>query len=144
MLLSGELQFVLPCSSRYPGINTRPGTGTRTSVFCLLMLGECVQHPEHSESHVVDVCSILLWLLLAEPDRYLQKAAEILTDYIIELRTFVKNYPRSQVNITDVGSDSDEDLPAVEESQMWEKLTPEVKANNGVLTILIKNIQGSD
>uniref|UniRef100_A0A8C2YHM3 SPG11 vesicle trafficking associated, spatacsin n=1 Tax=Coturnix japonica TaxID=93934 RepID=A0A8C2YHM3_COTJA len=33
-----------------------------------------------------------------EPDRYLQKAAEILTDYIIELRTF-----------------------------MWEKLTPEVK-----------------
>jgi len=67
---------------------------------------------------------------LVEPDRYLQKAAEILTDYIIELRTFMKNYPRSQVNTTNVGSDSDEDLPAIEESQMWEKLTPEVKANS--------------
>lgn len=42
----------------------------------------------------------------------------------------MKNYPRSQVNTTNVGSDSDEDLPAIEESQMWEKLTPEVKANS--------------
>lgn len=87
---------------------------------------------------MVDFCSILFWLFLAEPDGHLQKAAEILADYIIELRTFLKNYPRSQINATDVESDSDEDLPAIEESQVWEKLTPEVKANNKVLTVLIK------
>eukprot|EP00076_Gallus_gallus_P044197 XP_025009735.1 spatacsin isoform X5 [Gallus gallus] len=69
-----------------------------------------------------------------EPDRYLQKAAEILTDYIIELRTFMKNYPRSQVNTTNVGSDSDEDLPAIEESQMWEKLTPEEVIAEAILS----------
>lgn len=93
---------------------------------------------------MVDFCSILFWLFLAEPDGHLQKAAEILADYITELRTFLKNYPRSQINATDVESDSDEDLPAIEESQVWEKLTPEVKANNKVLTVLIKNIQGNE
>ncbi|XP_021263305.1 spatacsin isoform X2 [Numida meleagris] len=69
-----------------------------------------------------------------EPDEYLQKAADILTDYIIELRTFMKNYPRSQVNITNVGSDSDEDLPAIEESQKWEKLTPEEVIAEAILS----------
>ncbi|XP_031411090.1 spatacsin-like [Meleagris gallopavo] len=69
-----------------------------------------------------------------EPDGYLQKAAEILADYIIELRTFMKNYPRSQVNIADVGSDSEEDLPAIEESQMWEKLTPEEVIAEAILS----------
>ncbi|OXB62830.1 hypothetical protein ASZ78_008048, partial [Callipepla squamata] len=69
-----------------------------------------------------------------EPDEYLQKAAEILTDYIIELRTFMKNYPRSQVDITNVGSDSDEDLPAIEESQLWEKLTPEEVIAEAILS----------
>ncbi|XP_035191411.1 spatacsin isoform X1 [Oxyura jamaicensis] len=69
-----------------------------------------------------------------EPDEYLQKAADTLTDYIIELRTFMKNYPRPQINITDVGSDPDEDLPAVEESQMWEKLTPEEVIAEAILS----------
>uniref|UniRef100_A0A669PJX5 SPG11 vesicle trafficking associated, spatacsin n=1 Tax=Phasianus colchicus TaxID=9054 RepID=A0A669PJX5_PHACC len=69
-----------------------------------------------------------------EPDRYLQKAAEILADYIIELRTFMKNYPRSQVNITNIESDSDEDLPAIEESQTWEKLTPEEVIAEAILS----------
>ncbi|NXK50306.1 SPTCS protein, partial [Chauna torquata] len=65
-----------------------------------------------------------------EPDEYLQKAADILTDYIIELRTFMKNYPRPQINITDVG----EDLPVIEESQMWEKLTPEEVIAEAILS----------
>uniref|UniRef100_A0A8C9EUA4 SPG11 vesicle trafficking associated, spatacsin n=1 Tax=Pavo cristatus TaxID=9049 RepID=A0A8C9EUA4_PAVCR len=69
-----------------------------------------------------------------EPDGCLQRAAEILADYIIELRTFMKNYPRSQVNVTDAGSDSDEDLPAIEESQMWEKLTPEEVIAEAILS----------
>ncbi|XP_042679854.1 spatacsin isoform X1 [Centrocercus urophasianus] len=69
-----------------------------------------------------------------EPDGHLQKAAEILSDYIIELRTFLKNYPRSQVNATDVESDSDEDLPAIEESQVWEKLTPEEVIAEAILS----------
>lgn len=78
-------------------------------------------------------------MFLTEPDEYLQKAADILTDYIIELRTFMKNYPRPQINIADVGNDLDEDLPAIEESQTWEKLTPEVKMNNQFVTIQHRN-----
>ncbi|NXI71697.1 SPTCS protein, partial [Anseranas semipalmata] len=69
-----------------------------------------------------------------EPDEYLQKAADTLTDYVIELRTFMKNYPRPQINIRDVGSDLDEDLLEVEESQIWEKLTPEEVIADAILS----------
>uniref|UniRef100_A0A8B9Z8D1 SPG11 vesicle trafficking associated, spatacsin n=1 Tax=Buteo japonicus TaxID=224669 RepID=A0A8B9Z8D1_9AVES len=62
-----------------------------------------------------------------EPDEYLQKGADILTDYIIKLRKFLRKYPRPQINMVHTGSDLDEDLPVLEESHMWEKLTPEVK-----------------
>ncbi|NXL62868.1 SPTCS protein, partial [Chordeiles acutipennis] len=60
-----------------------------------------------------------------EPDKFLQKGADILTDYIIKLRKFLRKYPRPQINRVHTGSDLAEELPALEESQMWEKLTPE-------------------
>lgn len=83
-------------------------------------------------------------MFLTEPDEYLQKAADTLTDYVIELRTFMKNYPRTEINIADVGSDLDEELPAVEESQMWEKLTPEVKMNSQFLNTQYRNHRGDN
>ncbi|KAM9532540.1 spatacsin [Guaruba guarouba] len=60
-----------------------------------------------------------------EPDEFLQKAADILTDYIIKLRQFLRKYPQPQIHPVHTGSDPDEDLPELEESHMWEKLTPE-------------------
>ncbi|KAM8997850.1 spatacsin isoform 1-T1 [Ara ararauna] len=60
-----------------------------------------------------------------EPDEFLQRAADILTDYIIKLRQFLRKYPQPQIHPVHTGSDPDEDLPELEESHMWEKLTPE-------------------
>ncbi|XP_065544877.1 spatacsin isoform X2 [Lathamus discolor] len=60
-----------------------------------------------------------------EPDEFLQKAADILTDYVIKLRQFLRKYPQPQINPVHTGSDPDEELPELEESHMWEKLTPE-------------------
>ncbi|XP_071424746.1 spatacsin isoform X2 [Pithys albifrons albifrons] len=58
-----------------------------------------------------------------EPDEFLQKAADILTDYIIKLRKFLRKYP--QINPVHTGGDVDEELPEIQESHVWEKLTPE-------------------
>ncbi|KAM6059562.1 spatacsin [Theristicus caerulescens] len=69
-----------------------------------------------------------------EPDKFLQKGADILTDYIIKLRKFLRKYPRPQINAVQTGSDLDEDLPALEESHMWEKLTPEEVIAEAILT----------
>ncbi|XP_030353293.1 spatacsin [Strigops habroptila] len=60
-----------------------------------------------------------------EPDEFLQKAADILTDYIIKLRQFLRKYPQPQINPVHTESGPEEDLPELEESHMWEKLTPE-------------------
>ncbi|XP_074956957.1 spatacsin [Phalacrocorax aristotelis] len=60
-----------------------------------------------------------------EPDEFLQKGANILTDYIIKLRKFLRKYPRPEINMVHTRSNLDEDLPALEESHTWEKLTPE-------------------
>lgn len=79
-------------------------------------------------------------MLFTEPDEYLQKGADILTDYIIKLRKFLRKYPRPQINMVHTGSDLDEDLPVLEESHMWEKLTPEVKMSNPFFTILTRYI----
>lgn len=79
-------------------------------------------------------------MLLTEPDEFLRKGADILTDYIIKLRKFLRKYPRPQVSTVHTGSDLDEDLPALEESHMWEKLTPEVKMSNPFFIVLIKYI----
>ncbi|XP_068266385.1 spatacsin [Nyctibius grandis] len=69
-----------------------------------------------------------------EPDEFLQKGADILTDYIIKLRKFLRKYPRPQINTVHTESDLDEDLPALEESQMWEELTPEEVIAEAILS----------
>lgn len=79
-------------------------------------------------------------MLLAEPDEFLQKAADILTDYIIKLRKFLRKYPRPPIPPAHTEADLDEDLPEIEESQEWEKLTPEVRIRNPDLTAVVKFI----
>lgn len=79
-------------------------------------------------------------MLLTEPDEFLQKAADILTDYIIKLRKFLRKYPQPQITTGHTGRDHEEDLHALEESHIWEKLTPEVKMSNPFFTNLIKYI----
>ncbi|NWU83240.1 SPTCS protein, partial [Onychorhynchus coronatus] len=69
-----------------------------------------------------------------EPDEFLQKAADILTDYIIKLRKFLRKYPRPQINPVHPGDDLDEDLPEIEESHVWEKLTPEEVIAEAILS----------
>lgn len=80
------------------------------------------------------------WVPLAEPDEFLQKAADILTDYIIKLRKFLRKYPRPPIPPAHPEGDLDEDLPEIEESQEWEKLTPEVRISNPDLTAVVKFI----
>ncbi|KAM6257437.1 spatacsin [Porphyrio hochstetteri] len=69
-----------------------------------------------------------------ELDESLQKAADILTDYIIRLRKFLRKYPWPQGNTVHTESDPGEDLPVLEESQMWEKLTPEEVIAEAILS----------
>ncbi|XP_063203119.1 spatacsin isoform X2 [Chroicocephalus ridibundus] len=69
-----------------------------------------------------------------EPDEFLQKGADILTDYIIKLRKFLRKYPQPQISMEHTESDLDEDLPALEESHMWEKLTPEEVIAEAILS----------
>ncbi|NXL45992.1 SPTCS protein, partial [Podilymbus podiceps] len=69
-----------------------------------------------------------------EPDEFLQKSADILTDYIIKLRKFLRKYPQPQINMVYAQSDLDEDLPELEESHMWEKLTPEEVIAEAILS----------
>ncbi|XP_062357390.1 spatacsin isoform X2 [Cinclus cinclus] len=76
-----------------------------------------------------------------EPDEFLQKAADILTDYIIKLRKFLRKYPRPPVTPGPTGADLDEDLPEIEESQEWEKLTPEEVIAEAILRNKIPEAQ---
>ncbi|XP_032926333.1 spatacsin isoform X2 [Catharus ustulatus] len=76
-----------------------------------------------------------------EPDEFLQKAAEILTDYIIKLRKFLRKYPRPPLAPGPTGADLDEDLPEIEESQKWEKLTPEEVIAEAILSNKIPEAQ---
>ncbi|KAM6409847.1 spatacsin [Rhynochetos jubatus] len=69
-----------------------------------------------------------------EPDEFLQKGADILTDYIIKLRKFLRRYPWPQINTVRPGGDLDEDLPALEESHTWEKLPPEEVIADAILS----------
>ncbi|NXT58473.1 SPTCS protein, partial [Pluvianellus socialis] len=69
-----------------------------------------------------------------EPDEFLQKGADILTDYIIKLRKFLRKCPQPQIDTVRTGSDLDEDLPALEESHVWEKLTPEEVIADAILS----------
>ncbi|NXP43968.1 SPTCS protein, partial [Heliornis fulica] len=69
-----------------------------------------------------------------EPDEFLQKSADILTDYIIRLRKFLRKYPWPQVNTVHTKRDLGEDLPALDESRVWEKLTPEEVIAEAILS----------
>ncbi|KAM6351541.1 spatacsin isoform 3-T4 [Alca torda] len=75
-----------------------------------------------------------LFVHTEEPDEFLQKGADILTDYIIKLRKFLRKYPQPQISTVHTESDLDEDLPALEESRTWEKLTPEEVIAEAVLS----------
>ncbi|KAL9837567.1 LOW QUALITY PROTEIN: spatacsin-like [Geothlypis trichas] len=75
-----------------------------------------------------------------EPDEFLQKAADILTDYIIKLRRFLRRYPQPAVT-PGQGAELDEDLPEIEESQEWEKLTPEEVIAEAILSNKIPEAQ---
>ncbi|XP_054243890.1 spatacsin [Indicator indicator] len=68
-------------------------------------------------------------------DGFLQKGADILTDYIIKLRKFLRKYPRPQVNTVQTGrGELDEDLLLGEESHKWEKLTAEEVIAEAILS----------
>uniref|UniRef100_A0A8C3NE92 Uncharacterized protein n=1 Tax=Geospiza parvula TaxID=87175 RepID=A0A8C3NE92_GEOPR len=75
-----------------------------------------------------------------EPDEFLQKAADILTDYIIKLRKFLRRYPHPAVT-PGQGAELDEDLPEIEESQEWEKLTAEEVIAEAILSNKIPEAQ---
>ncbi|NWJ10608.1 SPTCS protein, partial [Crypturellus undulatus] len=89
---------------------------------------------KHFSEHLLNLTSTFLTKQLAgiydyteaEPDGYLQKAARILSDYIIDLRAFMK-LPRVQTSTVPAGGDleEDEDVLVIEESKKWEKLTTE-------------------
>ncbi|KAK2524422.1 Spg11 [Columba guinea] len=82
-----------------------------------------------------------IFVYTEEPDEFLQKAADILTDYIIKLRKFLRKYPQPQITIGHTGRDHDEDLPALEESHIWEKLTPEEVIAEAILSNKIPEAQ---
>ncbi|KFQ35863.1 Spatacsin, partial [Merops nubicus] len=69
-----------------------------------------------------------------EPDKSLQKAADILTDYIIKLRKFLRKYPWAEMSPAHPGRGLGEDLPVLEESHTWEKLTPEEVIAEAILS----------
>ncbi|NWW47329.1 SPTCS protein, partial [Pedionomus torquatus] len=69
-----------------------------------------------------------------EPDEFLRKGADILTDYIIKLRKFLRKYPQPQPGAVHTGGDPEEELPALEESLLWEKLTPEEVIADAILS----------
>nr|XP_041574240.1 spatacsin [Taeniopygia guttata] len=76
-----------------------------------------------------------------EPDEFLQKAADILTDYIIKLRKFLRKYPHPVMAPGHTGAELDEDLPEIEESKEWEKLTPEEVIAEAILSNKIPEAQ---
>ncbi|XP_010215631.1 PREDICTED: spatacsin [Tinamus guttatus] len=77
-----------------------------------------------------------------EPDEYLQKAARILSDYIIDLRAFMK-LPRVQTSAVNAGSDleEDEDVLVIEESEKWEKLETEEIIADAILSNRVPEAQ---
>ncbi|CAM5087629.1 unnamed protein product [Natator depressus] len=76
-----------------------------------------------------------------ELDECLQKCVDILTTYIIELRTFMIKFPRKQTNLINIRCDFDEDIPRTEQSQMWETLTPEQVIFEAILNNRIPEAQ---
>ncbi|XP_030312794.1 spatacsin [Calypte anna] len=82
-----------------------------------------------------------IFVCTEEPDGSLQKGADILTDYIIKLRKLMRKYPQPQIRTEQTGRGLDEDLPVLEETQMWEKLTAEEVIAEAILNNKVSKAQ---
>ncbi|XP_071610161.1 spatacsin isoform X1 [Heliangelus exortis] len=82
-----------------------------------------------------------IFVCTEEPDGFLQKGADILTDYIIKLRKFMRKYPQPQIRTVQAGRGLDGDLPVLEETQMWEKLTAEEVIAEAILSNKVSKAQ---
>ncbi|XP_036592345.1 spatacsin isoform X2 [Trichosurus vulpecula] len=74
-----------------------------------------------------------------ELDEHLQNGVDILTNYIIELRTFMIKFPRKPPDA--VNAYVGEDVPRINESEMWRKLSPEQVISNAILNNKIPEAQ---
>ncbi|XP_001366663.1 spatacsin [Monodelphis domestica] len=74
-----------------------------------------------------------------ELDEHMQNGVDILTTYIIELRTFMIKFPRKPADA--INAYIGEDVPRINESEMWGKLSPEQVINNAILNNKIPEAQ---
>ncbi|XP_074091393.1 spatacsin isoform X2 [Macrotis lagotis] len=74
-----------------------------------------------------------------ELDEHLQNGVDILTNYIIELRTFMIKFPRKPPDA--VNAYVGEDVPRINESEMWQKLSSEQVIANAILSNKIPEAQ---
>ncbi|NXI21221.1 SPTCS protein, partial [Sterrhoptilus dennistouni] len=154
-------ESVFSLSAPCPGPE-HPGDGTSQSYLrnleelrpALNLLCSAIQendlepHSKHFSEQLLNLTLTFLTKQLEEifvhteePDEFLQKAADILTDYIIKLRKFLRKYPRPPIPPEHTGAELDEDLPEIEESQEWEKLTPEEVIAEAILSNKIPEAQ---
>lgn len=75
------------------------------------------------------VYEIVMLVFSIELDEHLQKGVNILTSYINELRTFMIKFPWKLTDAVDE-YDVKENVPKVQESTIWEKLSIEVNMSN--------------
>ncbi|XP_066132692.1 spatacsin isoform X1 [Saccopteryx bilineata] len=75
-----------------------------------------------------------------ELDEHLQKGVNILTSYINELRTFMIKFPWKLTDTVDE-YDVNENVPKVEESSIWKKLSTEEVIANAILNNKIPEAQ---
>ncbi|XP_075386621.1 spatacsin isoform X2 [Tenrec ecaudatus] len=81
-----------------------------------------------------------LFVHTEELDDHLQKGVDILTSYINELRTFLIKFPWKQTKTLD-GCGVNENVPKVEESNIWEKLSFKEVIANAILNNRIPEAQ---
>ncbi|XP_072481651.1 spatacsin isoform X2 [Notamacropus eugenii] len=74
-----------------------------------------------------------------ELDEHLQNGVDILTNYITELRTFMIKFPRKPADA--VHAYVVEDVPAINESEMWRKLSPEQVISQAILNNKVPEAQ---
>ncbi|XP_074145608.1 spatacsin [Sminthopsis crassicaudata] len=74
-----------------------------------------------------------------ELDEHLQNGVDILTNYIIELRTFMIKFPWKPADSINVYID--EDIPRINDNEMWRKLTPKQVIANAILNNKIPEAQ---
>ncbi|XP_043836659.1 LOW QUALITY PROTEIN: spatacsin [Dromiciops gliroides] len=74
-----------------------------------------------------------------ELDEHLQNGVDILTNYIIELRTFMIKFPRKPADA--VNAYVGKDVPRINESEMWKNLSTEQVITNAILNNKIPEAQ---